>query len=469
MDKQTPMRMRLESLLTIYKHDPCTVDSVINTWRSILTVEPWSAEALLNVAKMNEFNGRLRMLCAVTLMNAFLLEQAHESFISISSNADKITDRFEACTYLHYSRAEKFRQTIEENMLDIISSSQLSSRERYTMICKMAEPFIKSAYNRDKLRCDVDEPLVYTLSWAFFTERKNSVKDRILCAERLLRMDEQLMTGNDKDEIMRELLIISSDSSIISNTRADAADVVLRLGNEETQREARRIITALGGSDDVYKSSQSAHSESVNASAMQFIEKMILENGPLPVDDEEYNTVVNTLASCDICDANKESLQKALERVQLDSARFCTAQIDLKTLLVLVFRRIRASKMSSDLQNRLREELIDMSDTCSSGHLVRFANVFTAYENAVGISFEEQLRSNFAARMMSSMKGHPKKDYIMRGSADDADGDDKAVYSSFVTTTIPRVKKELYEEFVEGGHVDESKFEAVMSKCCEEW
>jgi hypothetical protein len=43
------------------------------------------------------------------------------------------------------------------------------------------------------------------------------------------------------------------------------------------------------------------------------------------------------------------------------------------------------------LQKRLAEELHDMSDTCSSGHLLRLINVFSGFEGGISLGVREEI------------------------------------------------------------------------------
>ena len=51
------------------------------------------------------------------------------------------------------------------------------------------------------------------------------------------------------------------------------------------------------------------------------------------------------------------------------------------------------------LEDRLLQELMEMSETCSSGHAGRFVNVFAGVDADINISYEDQITANLAGRI----------------------------------------------------------------------
>ena len=51
-----------------------------------------------------------------------------------------------------------------------------------------------------------------------------------------------------------------------------------------------------------------------------------------------------------------------------------------------------------DLMLRMCEELIDMSDTCTTGHIYRIVNIFSGYDIDIKIPVEEEVKSCIFAR-----------------------------------------------------------------------
>lgn len=473
----------------VYDLDVTSFENTLNTWRSMLKFEKdkkWLEEALLETAKTVKFKYNYRMLAAMTLFNSDLLETCYEAFLSIAESLKTIEKAelsnttvpmhgfdhnviFESCLYLLYSDVPRLRDKATETLMSLTSSqSSASSSQRYDMICSLDTNFLRSAYNTRSLRCDPDPQLLYKLFSTFFGDKVNGVRERILCAEKLLVME---TPENRKVVVLRELLDIAKNGDILYNARADAVDVVIRnaKNRDDVKTEATKILQSLSGSKNIYQNAQNVHADGVANSVNVFVEKLIVENGPAKFNVEEYNRVVKKVWELSEKDV-RSSLTNALKRVDIDAAQFSSKSIDLKMLLVLVYRRIVSTPKTSDaLMSRLIEELVDMGDTCSSGHLARFVNVFTGFEKAVTISFAEEIRSNFSIKMMSKMKAHEKHDYIMRGSSTTADQDDRAAYTSFLSSTVPELKKQLFREFVESGLVPSEEFYKIVDEVIAEW
>src|SRR3546814_1467718 len=68
---------------------------------------------------------------------------------------------------------------------------------------------------------------------------------------------EEMTAPEEKESIANTLLNISTDKDLDENTRADAADVVLRYGTYEQKDRAKSIILELGYGDIEEKSSGS--------------------------------------------------------------------------------------------------------------------------------------------------------------------------------------------------------------------
>ena len=507
LSPSTPLRSRMESLELLRTHDVGAFQSTINTWRSMLRFElskkseeaekacRWLLDALLETAKHQQFSSIDRMLAASTLFNNNRIEICYEAFEAIaqSRETDALTvkNRYEACLYLYYSESDRYYKIVESTLISVTSShSGLTSFERYDLIRRLESNHLQSAYSTKKLPVERSEPLLVRLYSPFFFDMVNGVRERIVCAERLLHFDGDVYAIGRKLEVLVVLLAIASNDSVLYNARADALDVLLRhvgqLMNEKSptaagavpktaketlikiEKDAQSLLTKMGGSKNVYENAQNAHNATIVQSADAFVERLIAENGPCVFVYNEYlsckNMIIDGARASD--DATMTALTNALKRIGIDSAQFASERIDLKMLLVLIVRRIRASKSKeSELMKRLIEELVDMSDTCSSGHLSRFVNVFTGFERAIEMSFTDQLRSNFMSRFTAAITVHVNRDAIMRGSSPDADEKDRERYRSFAEATALSLVGALHREFVDAGHMKIAEFDRVMAEC----
>ena len=107
------------------------------------------------------------------------------------------------------------------------------------------------------------------------------------------------------------------------------------------------------------------------------------------------------------------------------------------------------------------EELVDMADTCSSGHSGRFINVLSIYDDTIRISWDDQIKSNIVGRLnakIRDIKDEELQAQVSLGMLEDADEDDKKAYTQFIEKTLKDIKEELHGEFVGEGYVKEKEF-----------
>jgi len=133
--------------------------------------------------------------------------------------------------------------------------------------------------------------------------------------------------------------------------------------------------------------------------------------------------------------------------------------------------------LNKELLKRFTEELEDMADTCSSGHLVRFANIFSGFELNMRINIEEEFKSCIFTRLQNIINSKPPEvlDLIFDNN-DTIEVDD--YYSSYSTSTIVynnnflkvlstdifNLNAELYREYVEQNILDENTYSELFRK-----
>jgi hypothetical protein len=73
--------------------------------------------------------------------------------------------------------------------------------------------------------------------------------------------------------------------------------------------------------------------------------------------------------------------------------------VSLLNLLIRSEYYIHSHPQKEELMLRLCQELCDMADTCTTGHIYRLVNVFSGYEVAMSIPIEEEVKSCVFARL----------------------------------------------------------------------
>lgn len=278
---------------------------------------------------------------------------------------------------------------------------------------------------------------------AFLLNDSNLNFYKILAGQYLLQKCK--LKDDEKILIQNNLLDISKDTSIDYNRRADAADVLLRLGSEEMKKIARTIIMELGFSDkynnNIFDNQQNVHVVEVEKSVIEALEFLntieeykvnnsIIDynyvNSKIENKLEEYSKNIFLINSkthqndkttykyndCDIdnkykcnyctskkninddidfCSSNCSELferdtkiRLALNRIAIDCALYSTFNNTLSSILVKVYSYIMFQKeenIRDEMLKRLLEELTEMSGTCSSGFIARLVNVISGFSN----------------------------------------------------------------------------------------
>jgi hypothetical protein len=304
----------------------------------------------------------------------------------------------------------------------------------------------------------------------FFLSKDAEVSHRIQAAAFLFKSTE-VVGKEDIALVEGELMAIGKTVTLAENTRADALDMLLR--NSRTKAaEAYAILQELGYDTStkrfktIYDCSQNVHNESVQASVARAIVSLVSEESVYGIDMETVFKEINTYIE-DRPPEIKYAIRKALHRTITDPSTFTDAKITLGQLLCAVYNRIQTFPTSEEYLLRLLQELEEMADTCSSGFAARLVNVLSGsgeYQ-VVTVSWEDQIKSNIAGRMMKRIRDLPdgaSKDDVTMGMMADCEPQEKAAYERFMEQHKSSLYKEMYSEFVDGGYLKHKEFDQVF-------
>jgi hypothetical protein len=485
---------KLDVLVCYLKACPESAKDMIYKWRDMIPFLEKNElndviDLLCKITRCSEVDSHERMTTAVTLYNNCFLHVCYNCFIDIACDRSiLVTYRIDSCRYLFGTQDPDYKQISQESLLEIIDTTEYPSEFRYKIIAGfISKTGINTYLNYTKLKIPYDEEFVYGLQTNFFYNDKNGVRDRILSGQHLLQME--LVESREKEEVGETLLNFAEDAKNDENTRADAGDVIFRLGTSDQKKRARTIITDLGfsttdshkiGVGSLMDRTKSIYSDSQNIHQFQsqidkFIEKIINETEIkiLPF-HEVHNEVINYLR-IKILD-KKVLVQsfKALNRISIDTARFTSHKVTLAEIFVHIWARIIKydSGRQEELKKRMMEELIDMGDTCSSGHSGRFVNILSEVDISLKISWEEQILSNMAGRMLARIRDCPNSDTrasLAMAESELADDEDKIIYKDFIKENLTSLRKELYKEFVNENYVTEEEFNEAFNSGVKKW
>ena len=253
---------------------------------------------------------------------------------------------------------------------------------------------------------------------AFLFNINNNIYYKILSGQYLLQKCS--LTPSTSLSVQKRILSFAQDSDVEYDRRADAADILLRLGEKNMQEAGRSIIKELGcvagEVKTVFDNAQNVHNEEVEESvfeALEFLNTLPIHTiNNLPIDFDYVNTQVENMViekeenerkkNPTFMEVEKsERIRLAMNRIRMDRALYFKYNNSLLNILLKVW-----TYMVSDQENfkemctRLLEELEEMSNTCSSGYAIRLINVISGFGNFnMRISFEDQIIANFIGRL----------------------------------------------------------------------
>ena len=271
------------------------------------------------------------------------------------------------------------------------------------------------------------------------------------------------------ENVCKMLLEFCEDEELDYNLRADAADTLLHLGIDDLKERARDIIISLGGrGKTLYDNQQNVHAQAVEES----VEKIIIniQNTPINITFDSMREGIDIITKD--FKYNEEYVSVAMNRIELDQTLYSVANLNLKRLSMIVWNFIHHSCKDSllDLKKRFVEELIDMANTCSSGHVSRLVSVLSGFtEHNIQISFEDQILANLQARLLKKLQdsdiSQDDKLEISTEFLSSAEFD-KPNFMKFFREHIPAIKEELWQEYcnseIDGRLISDEEYDTLL-------
>jgi hypothetical protein len=500
-------------------------------------------EIISRIAGMYQFSGTkilekyLNGIALETQLSDFLNVEAVKGLLSFTEFEEDIYDNdddemkeIKTESNNAIKQRNELRQSIAYESLNVICSrlgNELATPYKIDVICSLMENekykeqstqyFIKIIEDNE-IECDYRYKSILSLerkkindvkfhlykSLLSFTRNKNNLMMyRILSSQYLLQSIKELMSEDEIKEVENSLLDFAENEENEYNLRADASDVLLSLGSDEMKIKGREIIMKLGGKGNtVFENKQNVHVKEIEKSVMKILETIcyvpIMKNNDgesinFDYVDEEIQKLVD--------DTNdKEKILISLNRIRMDRTLYSTLSITLSVVIVKLWSYICSNENKIEMQKRLLQELEDMAGTCSSGFISRLVNTISGFgELSIQISFEDQVISNFSARLNSYAQKICEEDSIFRHQALDAviklylkenpEKDDIVVdaiieefydavlnemmlsssdyknrprFLLFFRTYMSKIREEMFKEFIE--YVSESEFDLYFRK-----
>ena len=287
---------------------------------------------------------------------------------------------------------------------------------------------------------------------------------RILSAQYLLTQF-PLGTYND-EEVQNFLYDIAKDSENEIHYRAECADILSRVGYDKYREMGEEVLYELGRSLTVdkdklftiYSNAQNVHDPTITKKIIESLQYLISTTVPKCHSGDVFEILKDTLKNSEY-DKIRDTVIESFQRVIIDTSRY--EGLSMCDIMLYVWERIIQSNNKEELIKRLIEELSDMNNSCSSGHISRLLNVLSGFFEdikPVQISYEEQLKSNVFGRYTNVLRTLDEKmrDDVLKEMSSQ---EEKPTCDEVIFSYSP--KDELYEEFVGGEYMTSEVFEKV--------
>ena len=280
-------------------------------------------------------------------------------------------------------------------------------------------------------------------------------------------------TEYDRIKLEDFLLSVAEDKEQTINYRAECSDILYNYGIEKHYVEsATRIIKELGElytqnkSSTIYTNIQNVHDTTINKTIINTLRELIQQIKSKRHSGEVLEIIRNKYSYLD--KTRMDKILSSLERIMIDTAKY--EMLSISDILVLVWEFICQSEHKDNLEYRLIQELEDMDETCSTGHLSRILNVLSGYfsESVVQISLNDQLRSNIFARYTKLIKmlSEDTQDKINSELISD-DISQKDSIKMFLLDY--NIEETLYREFVVETNMDVIEFYKTYEKSMDDY
>ena len=423
-------------------------------------------------------NSHEKLMIVVNQYNQGVLDRCYINFAKLIEDPAVLLDhRIEGCRYLFASTDSTYKEIAQQYLLSVINTiHDYSSLWRYKIIANyISKTGVGAVTNFAKLPVQYDENFVHSLQTAFFTNVANGARERILSGQNLLEM--KTVTLEEYKEVEIVLLEMADNPANSDNVRADAADVLIRTTKGETKARAQAIIAALGYSAvrsrdrTVYSDRQNVHTTAISTAARAFIQSIVSDPDYVSESFLAVHTEVSSLVRrSDLVKEDRDKCYRALDRISIDTSTFTEYNLGIADVFCYVWHRVKSHpEFRGELEKRILEELVDMADTCSSGHTWRFVNVLSVYEGDIlQISWEDQIKANIVGRMSASIrdiKDETLKDLVALGSMENADPEEARAFRQFADRALGELYHELRKEFVvEGKHLALEQFDLYFKE-----
>ena len=208
--------------------------------------------------------------------------------------------------------------------------------------------------------------------------------------------------------------------------------------------QTRPIMEVKKPERSIYDDSQNVHNTTINQSTLNTASELINRYDP---QNRRIDFVYYKRKSLkELPPEQIEKVEKSIHRINTDTSTFgkgFTLYIIYQSLLNLIERH----SQKNDLNERLLDELIDMSGKCSTGHLSRLINVLQGFETDLQVKVKININDEIYAKIKHLIEQAVINDEKMDDIMEDMLSENKTIYISFVKKIINDNIIEIVKEY----------------------
>jgi len=208
--------------------------------------------------------------------------------------------------------------------------------------------------------------------------------------------------------------------------------------------QIRAIVDVQKPEKSIYDDSQNVHNSTINMSTLNTASELINRYEPQnrKLDFIYYKTkLFNELPPEQI-----EKVEKSIHRINTDTSTFGKG-FTLYTIYQSLLNLIERHTQTNDLNERLLDELIDMSGKCSTGHLSRLINVLQGFETDLQSKVKININDEIYAKIKHLIEQAVINDENMDDIMEDMLSENKTIYINFVQKIINDNIFEIIKEY----------------------
>ena len=348
---------------------------------------------------------------------------------------------------------EMYKETLH-HFYSIIDNNNIECEFKYKMI-----------HSLHKVHSLDETKFIYPLLLYFSECEKMFTTYKILSCQNLLQNFKVNLEENNKFiTIQHTLYSFANDSQLDYDLRADAADVLLGLGDKNYIALARNIIILLGReTHTIFNNKQNIHNIHIDKSTEKILQTIFSKqlNKDLTFDKIKQDILTPIKDQITSLQNELDLLNISFNRIELDNSLYGSMNTNLKTILVRIQNYISNHIHTTELQSRLKEELIEASGKCSTGYGTRLLNVLSGYDDlSINISIEDSIKGKVSGRLnklIREIEDKDKRNDVMFEMTLTSDSEilNRSNFLDFFRDNIGDIKEEIWEEVKEYVRYDE--------------